>query len=259
MLEVRNLSKIFSADGDTPEDAFLALYDINFTVDDGEFVCLLGPSGCGKTTLLRMIAGLIPAEQGELRTTQGQVTGPSRDRCMVFQNFGLFPWRTVLDNVALGLELAGAPRLEREQQSREALALVGLDGFEAYWPHQISGGMQQRVGIARALTQNPHYLLMDEPFGALDAQTRERLQEELLRLWTRTRNTVLFVTHSIDEAIYLADRILVMGRNPGTLRQDIQVNLRRPRWTYDAKAEPEFIQLRSEINGLLRHQEESGL
>lgn len=255
MLEVRNVSKIFFSEGDHAEDGFLALHEVNMTVADGEFVCLLGPSGCGKTTLLRMIAGLIPAERGEIHTTQGRVTGPSRDRCMVFQNFGLFPWRTVVDNVALGLELAGAPRPKREQQSREALDLVGLSGFESYWPHQISGGMQQRVGIARALTLNPSYLLMDEPFGALDAQTRERLQEELLRLWARTHSTVIFVTHSIDEAIYLADRIFVMGRNPGTLRQDIRVNLRRPRWEYDAKADPEFVRRRSEINRLLRDTE----
>ncbi len=255
MLEVRNISKIFFSGSEENGDGFLAVYDVSFKVPEGEFVCLLGPSGCGKTTLLRMIAGLLPCERGEIRTAEGPIEGPSVERCMVFQNFGLLPWLSVLDNVALGLDLAGAPPEECEKKSREAISLVGLDGFETYWPHQISGGMQQRVGIARALTQDPSYLLMDEPFGALDAQTRERLQEELLRLWTRTRRTIVFVTHSIDEAVFLADRILVMGKNPGCLREDIRVNLKRPRWEYDVKSDPEFIRLRAEINQILRSEE----
>ncbi|MCZ6872259.1 MAG: ABC transporter ATP-binding protein [bacterium] len=256
MLEVRNLTKVFFSDRANPQEGFIALHEVNFTVEEGEFICLLGPSGCGKTTLLRLIAGLLPAERRQIITKQGRVQGLSKERCMVFQNFGLFPWRTVMDNVALSLELAGVPRPQREQASREALEMVGLSGFEMYWPHQISGGMQQRVGIARALTQKPSYLLMDEPFGALDAQTRERMQEELLRLWMHTRFTVLFVTHSIDEAIYLSDRVLVMGTHPGDLRQDIRIDLPRPRWTYDVKADPLFVRLRSEINVLLRDKEE---
>ncbi|MFQ5896252.1 MAG: ABC transporter ATP-binding protein [Nitrospinota bacterium] len=246
MLEVRNLYKVFyDASGDG--GGFLALHDINFRVEDREFVSLLGPSGCGKTTLLRIIAGILSADRGEMLDDGVPIRGPGKDRCMVFQNFGLLPWRTVVGNVELGLELDGVDKAARQAKSQEAIDLVGLRGFENHFPHQVSGGMQQRVGLARALTKDPRYLLMDEPFGALDAQTRESLQEELLKIWSRTRNTVIFVTHSIDEAIYLSDRILVMDRGPGRMKEEVRVKLRRPRWQFDVKADPEFVRMRSAI------------
>ncbi len=253
MLEVRNLYKVF--DDAKGGNGFLALHDVNFQIDDREFVSLLGPSGCGKTTLLRIIAGILTAERGEMFENGAPITGPGTDRCMVFQNFGLLPWRTVMDNIGLGLEIDGADKSICREKSQEALNLVGLQGFENHYPHQISGGMQQRVGLARALTKDPRYLLMDEPFGALDAQTRENLQEELLKIWSRTRNTVIFVTHSIDEAIYLSDRILIMDREPGRMKEEVRVNLKRPRWQFDVKADQEFIRLRSEIHRSLRGQE----
>jgi NitT/TauT family transport system ATP-binding protein len=250
LLEVRNLYKVFEdAHGG---DGFLALHDVNFRIEDREFVSLLGPSGCGKTTLLRIIAGILTAERGEMLDNGAPIRGPGKDRCMVFQNFGLLPWRTVMDNAGLGLELDGVDKRTCREKSQEALNLVGLQGFENHYPHQVSGGMQQRVGLARALTKDPRYLLMDEPFGALDAQTRENLQEELLKIWSRTRNTVIFVTHSIDEAIYLSDRILIMDREPGRMKEEVKVNLKRPRWQFDVKADPEFVRLRSEIHHSLR-------
>lgn len=251
MLEISNLYKVFD-DASGNGDGFLALHDINFRVEDREFVSLLGPSGCGKTTLLRIIAGILYSDRGEIKDDGSVIKGPGQDRCMVFQNFGLLPWRTVMDNTGLGLELDGASKPECREKSQEALSLVGLEGFENHYPHQISGGMQQRVGLARALTKNPRYLLMDEPFGALDAQTRENLQEELLKIWSRTQNTVIFVTHSIDEAIYLSDRILIMDREPGRMKEEIRVKIDRPRWQFDVKADPEFIRLRSEIHHSLR-------
>ncbi|HEY1267674.1 MAG TPA: ABC transporter ATP-binding protein, partial [Candidatus Binatia bacterium] len=201
MLEVRELSKVFFEDNDPRKPGLVALHNVSFSVRQNEFVCLLGPSGCGKTTLIRIIAGLIRADRGEILVENKLVAAPGRDRCMVFQQFGLLPWRTVLANVEFGLEIEGVPREERQTVARQYLELVGLNGFEKYYPHQISGGMQQRVGIARALSKKPDILLMDEPFGAVDAQTREQLQEELLKIWTKTKNTVIFVTHSIDESI----------------------------------------------------------
>ena len=201
MLEVRHLSKIFFEQNDPRKPGLVALYDISLAIQKNEFVSLLGPSGCGKTTLIRIIAGLLAADRGEVRADGQSVAAPGRDRCMVFQQFGLLPWRTVMSNVEFGLEIEGMARLERRAIAEKYLELVGLKGFENYYPHQISGGMQQRVGIARALSKKPEILLMDEPFGAVDAQTREQLQEELLKIWAQTETTVVFVTHSIDEAI----------------------------------------------------------
>src|SRR5215472_9275709 len=199
MLEVRRLSKIFFEQNDPRKPGLVALYNISLTIRKNEFVSLLGPSGCGKTTLIRIIAGLLTADRGEVLVNSQTVNSPGRDRCMVFQQFGLLPWRTVLSNVEFGLEIDGVPREERRALAETYLELVGLKGFENYYPHQISGGMQQRVGIARALSKQPEILLMDEPFGAVDAQTREQLQEELLKIWAQTETTVVFVTHSIDE------------------------------------------------------------
>jgi len=230
----------------------VAVDRVSLTVAEGETVVLLGPSGCGKTTLIRIIAGLLTADRGDVLVNQQGVTAPGRDRCMVFQQFGLLPWRTVLSNVEFGLEIEGMAREERRAVAEKYIELVGLKGFENYYPHQISGGMQQRVGIARALSKKPEILLMDEPFGAVDAQTREQLQEELLKIWAQTETTVVFVTHSIDEAIYLSDRVVVMQARPGRIKEEVAVDLPRPRWEGDIKADPRFAQLRARLRDLLR-------
>ncbi len=252
MLEVRQLSKVFFEQNDPRKPGLVALYDISLSVRKNEFVSLLGPSGCGKTTLIRIVAGLLPADRGEVFVNGREVTAPGRERCMVFQQFGLLPWRTVLSNVEFGLEIEGTPKEERREISEKYLELVGLKGFENYYPHQISGGMQQRVGIARALSKKPDILLMDEPFGAVDAQTREQLQEELLKIWAQTDTTVVFVTHSIDEAVYLSDRVVVMQARPGRIKEEVAVDLPRPRWEGDVKADPRFAQLRALLRESLR-------
>ncbi len=252
MLEVRQLSKVFFEENDSRKPGLVALYNISLAIRKNEFVSLLGPSGCGKTTLIRIIAGLLPADCGEVLVNGQAVTVPGRDRCMVFQQFGLLPWRTVLSNVEFGLEIDGVPKDERSARAGQYLELVGLKGFERYYPHQISGGMQQRVGIARALSKKPDILLMDEPFGAVDAQTREQLQEELLKIWSRTDTTVVFVTHSIDEALYLSDRVVVMQARPGRIKEEVSVDLPRPRWEGDVKADPRSAQLRSQLRESLR-------
>ena len=252
MLEVRRLSKIFFEQNDPRKPGLVALYDISLAIRKNEFVSLLGPSGCGKTTLIRIIAGLLTADRGDVLVNQQGVTAPGHDRCMVFQQFGLLPWRTVLSNVEFGLEIEGMAREERRAVAEKNLELVGLKGFESYYPHQISGGMQQRVGIARALSKKPEILLMDEPFGAVDAQTREQLQEELLKIWAQTETTVVFVTHSIDEAIYLSDRVVVMQARPGRIKEEVRIDLPRPRWEGDVKADPRFAQLRARLRDSLR-------
>jgi len=252
MLEVKQLSKVFFEQNDPRKPGLVALYNISLAIRKNEFVSLLGPSGCGKTTLIRVIAGLIPADCGEVTVNGRAVTAPGRERCMVFQQFGLLPWRTVLSNVEFGLEIEGVAKQERCAVARKYLAMVGLQDFENYYPHQISGGMQQRVGIARALSKKPDILLMDEPFGAVDAQTREQLQEELLKIWDQTDTTVVFVTHSIDEAIYLSDRVVVMQARPGRIKEEMTVDLPRPRWEGDVKADPRFAQLRARLRDSLR-------
>jgi len=252
MLEVRRLSKIFFEQNDPRKPGLVALYDISLAIRKNEFVSLLGPSGCGKTTLIRIIAGLLTADRGDVLVNQQGVTAPGHDRCMVFQQFGLLTWRTVLSNVEFGLEIEGMAREERRAVADKYLELVGLKGFESYFPHQISGGMQQRVGIARALSKKPEILLMDEPFGAVDAQTREQLQEELLKIWAQTETTVVFVTHSIDEAIYLSDRVVVMQARPGRIKEEVRIDLPRPRWEGDIKSDPRFAQLRARLRDSLR-------
>src|SRR5262249_47878235 len=204
-----------------PKDSaelMVALDRINATVRKGELITLLGPSGCGKTTLLRLTAGLIAADEGRITIAGTSVTGPRKDACMVFQNFGLLPWRTVMGNVEFPLEIDGVGVAERRDLARHFIELVGLSPFAEHFPHELSGGMQQRVGIARALMRKPILIFMDEPFGALDAQTREQLQEDFLAIWSRTGATVIFVTHSIDEALILSDRIFVFHTAPGRIR-----------------------------------------
>ena len=226
----------------------LALADFSLRVDGGRFVTVVGPSGCGKTTLLRMAGGLIPSDSGQIRLDGATLTGPSPKMSMVFQGIGLMPWKSIEGNVALGIQLQAHRRKlggKDTQLVESTLGMVGLKGFEHYYPHQLSGGMQQRVGLARALVRQPEILLMDEPFGALDAQTRAVLQDELLSLWGRVKSTVLFITHDLDEAIYLSDQVVIMGRRPGRIKQVLEVKLPQPRYSYDARAEKEFARLRS--------------
>ncbi len=234
-----------------------ALQDINLNVGDGEFVSLLGPSGCGKTTLLKCLDGLIPFDRGEIRVSGDPISGPGLDRAFVFQNFALFPWRTVLGNVTIALEAAGKSKVEREEIALQYIEMVGLEGFVNHHPHELSGGMQQRVGIARALSVNPEILLMDEPFGALDAQTRELMQIELLRIWEQTRKTVVFVTHSVDEALFLSGRIAIMSARPGTIVEVLDVPFAYPRGEHDVKRDPAFAEMRYELWEKLRVSQEA--
>lgn len=208
---------------------FLALDRVNFEVSDGEFVCLLGPSGCGKTTILRLAAGLESPTAGEMFLDGKKIAGVNKECGFVFQEYALFPWRTVKGNIEFGPEVKGCRKEECESISSYYIDLVGLKGFENHYPHELSGGMKQRVGIARAYANKPKLLLMDEPFGALDAQTRNIMQGELLRIWEKEHISVLFVTHSVDEAVYLADRVVVMSARPGTVKEIFDVKLTRPR------------------------------
>ncbi len=217
-----------------------ALQDINLVVERGKFFAVVGPSGCGKTTFLRIVAGLEPASSGEVRLDGRAIIGPGGDRGFVFQTDNLLPWRTVFANAIIGREVAGRVGPVERQRTLELLKLVGLEGFENYHPRQLSGGMRQRVNLARALAIDPQILLMDEPFSSLDAQTREIMQTELMRIWETGRKTVLFVTHQIDEAVFLADRVLVFARRPGRLRESVAVELPRPR-TLAVKRTAEFV------------------
>jgi NitT/TauT family transport system ATP-binding protein len=229
-----------------------ALRDVSLTVEHGEFVSLLGPSGCGKTTLLKALDGLVPIEGGQIRVNGEAISGPGRDRAFVFQNFGLFPWRNVFGNVVFPLEAAGRPKAEREEIAKGYIEMVGLTKFIEHHPHELSGGMQQRVGIARALAVDPQILLMDEPFGALDAQTRELMQVELLGIWAQTGKTVVFVTHSVDEAIFLSQRIAVFTPHPGTIKELLTVPFGYPRTEGNVKLDPAFAAMRHEIWEMLR-------
>lgn len=226
-LVANNLSKMYNG--------FAAIKDVSFNIKDGEFVCIIGPSGCGKTTLLRMIAGLEKISGGEIILGDRSVLGPGSDRGFVFQEYTLFPWRTAQKNVEFGLEVQGVEKEERKKISKLYIDLVGLEGFEDRYPKELSGGMQQRVAIARALANNPEILLMDEPFGALDAQTRNLMQVELLRIWEKEHKTILFVTHSVDEAVFLADRVIVMTTAPGGIREIVEIKVERPRVRTDAE------------------------
>jgi NitT/TauT family transport system ATP-binding protein len=249
-IEISKLTKKFQIDrnGKKSDEAVLTvLQDIDLEIRQGEFVSLLGVSGCGKTTLLRIVSGLLAADGGTVEVGGKRVTRPRPDLSMVFQNFGLLPWRSVLANVAFPLELDGQSKEARYAVTRPLLKLVGLDQFERHYPHELSGGMQQRVGIARALTRNPSVLLMDEPFAALDAQNRVILQAELVRIWEQTRKTVVYITHSIDEALLLGDRTVVMTAQPGRIKQVIDVPFPHPRDVLALSASAEFGRLKLEI------------
>jgi NitT/TauT family transport system ATP-binding protein len=231
----------------------LALDRINLDIGDCEFHALLGPSGCGKSTLLYLIGGFIPVQQGQIITEHGPVSGPGPDRSIVFQNFALFPWKTVKDNVLYGLKKAGFGAEEREKRAQDYIDLVHLTGFENSYPSQLSGGMQQRAAIARTLAIDPRILLMDEPFGALDAQTRRVMQEELRAIWRRSRKTVVFVTHDVQEAVFLADRISIMSARPGRIQHIIDVDLPKDRGE-EILEDQRFIQLSEQIWRLVREQ-----
>ena len=243
MIVAENASKLF-LDG-----AVVAFRQLNLSVAKNEIMCVVGPSGCGKTTLLRCIAGLTDMSTGRLTVDGKPVDGPPDSVAMVFQHFGLLPWKTVYENAAFGLAMAGAPTAQIKERVAHYIDVVGLNGFEKHYPDQLSGGMQQRVGLVRALAMNPDVLLMDEPFAALDAQTREILQEELLALMERPeeRKTMVFITHSIDEAIELADRIAVMSARPGRIKEMLDVPFGHPRDGNALRADPRFAELRAHI------------
>src|SRR5215470_3355398 len=225
---------------------FVAVADVNLDVGRGTFVTIVGPSGCGKSTVLFAIAGLTSPTRGRVLVDGQEVTGPGRDRAMVFQEFALMPWRTVVENVGFGLELQRWSADDPTARARRFVRLVGLERFEHYRPHQLSGGMRQRVGIARALAVDPQILLLDEPFGALDAQTRETMGDELLGIWEQDKKTALFVTHSIDEAVFLGDTVIVMSKSPGRVLANIAIELPRPR-TIDVTDSPLFVEYRRRI------------
>ena len=249
-IHVQNVSiRLGSGNGSSGVEV---LHDVSLDVAPGEFVCLLGPSGCGKSTLLGALAGHLPPTQGQLQLDGRAIQGPGAERGLVFQHHTLFPWKTVLDNVAFGLKMKGVGRQEREQQAHSLLGLVGLSEFANSYPRALSGGMQQRVEIARALINHPSVLLMDEPFGALDALTRVTMQELLLEIWERIRTTVVFVTHDIEEALFLADRIVVMGPRPARIVEDLRTDFERPRHQ-DMITDPRFVSLKLHCLEMLHH------
>ena len=243
---VERLGKAFRARGGDVE----ALRDVNLVIPDGQFCCIVGPSGCGKTTLLRILAGLEDHTEGRLQMLHNDRRRPLTS--MVFQEQSIFPWMTVLDNVAYGPQMRGVHDRESRERVEYYLDKVGLTAFRKAYPHQLSGGMKQRVSVARAFANAPEVLLMDEPFAALDEQNKSLLQEELLRIWEESRNTVLFITHSIDEALFLGDRVLVMTARPGTLKADVAVPFARPRSAYELRATPEFGELSFAVWSQLR-------
>lgn len=248
-LVIENVSRVFPAvRGGTPTRA---LEPTNLSVADNDFVTILGPSGCGKSTLLRMVAGLDTPTTGRILLDGKAITGPGADRGMVFQSYTLFPWLTVAENVAFGLRERGISQKERSSIAREWLEKVGLTSFASHFPKQLSGGMQQRTAIARALANDPKMLLLDEPFGALDNQTRALMQELLLGIWERERKTVIFVTHDIEEAIFLASRVVVMSARPGRIKADIPVDLPHPRH-YTVKTSPAFSDLKARLTEEIR-------
>ncbi len=234
----------------------LALSDVSFSVEDGEFVAIVGPSGCGKTTMLNIVAGLLPYEEGAVLIDGKRTTGPGTDRAVVFQHSSLLPWRTISRNVRYGMELQRRfDEAAMRERTERFIKLVGLSGFERHFPSELSGGMQQRVNLARALAADPAVLLMDEPFAALDAQTREFMQAELLKIWATAKKTVVFITHQINEAIYLADRVVVMSARPGRVKEVFDVPFERPR-NLSLKREPRFLELEDSIWKLIEEESE---
>ncbi|MVX66415.1 ABC transporter ATP-binding protein [Clostridium chromiireducens] len=253
-----NLSQIYYVrDKESSEkEKFQALKDFSLSIGKGEFIAIVGPSGCGKSTLLDIISGIVKAESGSISIDGKVVNGPALDRGFVMQGYALFPWRTIRKNVEFGLELKKVPKKERNKISDEFIELIGLKGFENRYPHELSGGMKQRVAIARSLAYDPEVLLMDEPFAAVDAQTRETLQDELMRIWDKTNKTIIFVTHSIEEAVLLADRVVVMTKNPGTIKEIVNIDLPRPRTNSDMRVCDDYNLITNKIYEYLHNKVE---
>jgi NitT/TauT family transport system ATP-binding protein len=249
-IEIKNINKTFEGG-----HIVVALENLNININDNEFAVVLGPSGCGKSTLLYLLAGFEKPTSGKILLDGLQIKKPGPNRGFVFQDFALYPWKTVLKNIAFGLELKDVSKKEAAEKSMEYIRMVGLEGFEHAYPHTLSGGMKQRVGIARALVYDPEVLLMDEPFGALDAQTRKQMQMELEKIWEKTKKTVVFVTHSVIEAVFLADRIFVMTARPGKLKGIVEVNLPRPRDYTDEN----FLKVREKVLELLESEVEKSM
>jgi NitT/TauT family transport system ATP-binding protein len=248
MIAIDGVSHVFRTSG---RQDHLALSNISLTIEDGAFVSILGPSGCGKSTLLYVVGGFVSPTEGVARVKGRAITGPGPDRGPVFQEFALFPWKSVLGNVMYGPRQQGVKSAEAEVQSRALIEMVGLKGFEHFYPKELSGGMKQRVALARTLAYHPAVLLMDEPFGALDAHTRTRLQNDLLNIWERDRKTVLFVTHSVDEAVFLSDRVVVMTRSPGQIKQVVEIDLPRPRRRSELLLDPRYQKYVVEIERMI--------
>lgn len=249
LLTIENLSQTY-VDAYSQEPT-VAVGDVSFEVPQGQFVSLLGPSGCGKTTVLNIVAGFIEATGGRVLVSGDAVTGPGPERGVVFQDFALFPWMSVESNITFGLKMRGMPKAQRRERAQEMCRLVGLDGFEKKFPHELSGGMRQRAGVARVLATEPTMMLMDEPFASIDAQTRRLLQQEVLRIWETQRPTVLFVTHDVEEAIFMSDRVIVLSGRPSTVVADVEVTLARPRAWKDVQSDPAFLDLRSRLMTML--------
>ncbi|MGZ7096058.1 MAG: ABC transporter ATP-binding protein [Methanobacterium sp.] len=245
-IAINNVSKIFENKG----TEFKSLDDINLEINEGEFLCILGPSGCGKSTVLRLIAGLDKATSGKVLMDDEVIVGPDYKRGMVFQEYSLFPWRSIIDNVAFPLEMQGMTQEERYKIAEEYLKIVGLENFRDSKPYELSGGMRQRVAIIRSLAGNPDVLLMDEPFGALDIQTRNQIQRDLLKIWEDKGTTIIFVTHSIDESIFLGDRVAIMSKGPGRIVKIFEINMERIR----DRMGTEFLKLNQEIMNLLENE-----
>jgi NitT/TauT family transport system ATP-binding protein len=256
MIAIDRVSQIFQTSG---RQSHLALSDISLSVEEGAFVSILGPSGCGKSTLLYIVGGFVNPTQGKATVKGRVITGPGPDRGPVFQEFALFPWKTVLGNVMYGPRQQGVKSTAAEAQARTLIEMVGLKGYENFYPKELSGGMKQRVALARTLAYHPAVLLMDEPFGALDAHTRTRLQNDLLNIWERDRKTVLFVTHSVDEAVFLSDKVVVMTRSPGRIKQVIAIDLPRPRRRAELLLDPRYQKYVVDIERLIDDTGEDGL
>jgi len=249
-IEVHSLTHTFSMQ----DISLTALSDISLSIGEGEIFTVVGPSGCGKTTLLNIIAGFIRSTSGRVLIDGKMITEPGPDRGVVFQNFVLFRWLSVLDNVAFGLKMRGMPARERYEIAEQYLNLMGLHGFKDRYPYELSGGMQQRVSIARVFANQPEILLMDEPFAALDAQTREFMQEELIQLWSKTGKTIFFITHSVDEAIFLSTRVAVMTYRPGTIKEILKIDLPSPRLDYHVRTSHKFTEFKNTIYSLVREE-----
>jgi NitT/TauT family transport system ATP-binding protein len=251
-LSIEHLSKRYWFEREDRE--VLAVSDVSLAVEDGEFLAIVGPSGCGKTTLLNIVAGLLPYEEGTVSIDEKRVAGPGVDRAVVFQHSSLLPWRTIAGNIRYGMEMQRRfDEAVMRERTDHFVKLVGLDGFERHYPNELSGGMQQRVNLARALAADPKVLLMDEPFAALDAQTREFMQAELLKIWSQARKTVVFITHQINEAVYLADRVAVMSARPGRLKGAFKIPFGRPR-TLSLKRDPQFLEIEDSIWQLIEEE-----